>query len=68
MLEKIKMFLAIVFLFAGFTGGMLYYFSLPYIYVSYSTKQCKFIEEADGTILPCSKKDPDQKYIQITVE
>ena len=68
MFEKIKILLAIIFLIASFLGGMLYYFSLPYIYVSHSTKQCKFIEEADGTILPCSKKDPDQKYIQITVE
>lgn len=68
MFEKIKILLAIIFLIASFLGGMLYYFSLPYVYVSHSTGKCKYIELSDGTRLDCSKKDINQKYIRITVE
>ena len=34
----------------------------PTIYTSYSTKQCAFIQNADGTKDSCSVFDPDQKY------
>lgn len=34
----------------------------PIIYTSYSTKQCKFIELADGTIQNCDSIDSNSKY------
>lgn len=34
----------------------------PTLYTSNETKQCAFIENADGTKDPCSMYDPNQKY------
>lgn len=39
------------------------YLDRPYKFISVSTRQCSYIQEADGTRLPCSAEDKNRKYI-----
>lgn len=46
-----------------FLWALISYFNTPYLYESYSSRQCAFIELADGTRLTCDHYDPEQRYI-----
>lgn len=62
MLFKISLVAAVIGL---FVWALFTYFSTPYLFESYSTRQCAFIELADGTQLSCDHYDPEQRYIHI---
>lgn len=49
--------------FGGFLWCLWSYFNTPYLYESYSKRQCAFIELPDGTRLGCEHYDPNAKYI-----
>lgn len=44
------------------------YLDRPYLLVSYSTRECVAIRDADGSTHPCSVKDDHKKYIWVWVK
>lgn len=58
----ISVFFIAVVLLAG--SALARYLDAPYYFKSYSTKQCIYIENADGSRVSCDAYDPDLLYIQ----
>lgn len=59
-LAKLSLSIALA---AAFGYTLLSYLNTPYLYESYSTRKCAFIELPDGTRQGCEHYDPEQRYI-----
>lgn len=68
MVNKILFVLLALFAFCATLYCTYEYMNRPYVFVSYTTKKCVRIEDAQGGLIPCSKLKTLHRYEHIWVQ
>lgn len=65
MIKTVKLLALMIHLavFCSVLYGVISYLNTPYLYESWSTKKCAFIELPDSSRISCDEFDPNQRYI-----